>query len=146
MKSLIEKVREFIPLNINGNNIQLINNIDNIKITGDYLKLQSLFINIIENSIDAVSGKGIIEIWADKEAEFYSIYIKDNGTGVTQKERIFESFFSTKPNGTGLGLSIVKKILELHKGEIILASSKPGETIFKLNFPVNFAYGKNSNN
>ncbi len=145
LKSLIEKVKEFLPLIINGNNIQLINNLDNIKITGDYLKLQSLFLNIIENSIDAVSGNGIIEIWADKNEETYSIYIKDNGTGVVQKERIFEPFFSTKSNGTGLGLSIVKKILELHKGEIILVSSKPGETIFKLNFPVNFAYGKNSN-
>ena len=97
-------------------------------------------------SIDALPTGGVIEIWAEVEKKNYLIFVKDNGQGIINKEKIFEPFFSTKPNGTGLGLSIITKILEIHNGNIKLVSSEPGETIFKIIFPINFIYGKNSNN
>ena len=146
LNALIEKVREPLSKILQQKHIKLINNINEIKISGDYVNLQLAFINLIENSIDALPTGGEIEIWAEVEKKNYLIFVKDNGQGIINKEKIFEPFFSTKPNGTGLGLSIITKILEIHNGNIKLVSSEPGETIFKIIFPINFIYGKNSNN
>jgi PAS domain S-box-containing protein len=146
LNTLIEKVREPLFPILQQKHIKLINKIHEIKIRGDYINLQSVFKNLTENSIDALPIGGEIEIWAVVEKETYSIFVKDDGHGIINKEKIFEPFFSTKANGTGLGLSIVKKILEVHNGDIKLVSSEPGETIFKVIFPINFVYGKNSNN
>ena len=146
IKTVIEKVKESVSQKLIAKNILLKNNVKEIKITGDYITLQSVFLNLIENSIDAIANDGVIEIWAESEKDNYSVYIKDNGHGVDRNDKIFEPFFTTKSYGTGLGLSIIKKIMELHNGDIQLVSSRPGETIFKIFFLNNFVYGKNSNN
>ena len=146
LNTLIERVRESLSQRLSQGHIQLVNNVKEIKITGDYLALQSVFTNLIENSIDAISNEGKIEIWTEVGEENYFVFVKDSGQGIINNEKIFEPFFSSKKNGTGLGLSITKKILEIHNSEINLVSSKSGETIFKLIIPINFVYGKNPNN
>ncbi len=146
LKSLIEKVRETLSPVLLKKQIELVNNIKEIRLFGDYLRLQSVFLNLVENSIDAIASDGVIEIWSETKKEHCFIFIKDNGHGVEQKEKIFEPFFTTKTYGTGLGLPIIKKILELHNGDVHLVSSQSGETIFKLIFTLDFLYGKNSNN
>ncbi len=132
---LVEKVKELLNHKINGKNIQLKNNITRNIIKGDYVSLQSVFFNMIENAIDAVSNGGIIEVNDSIKSENYLVRIIDNGCGINEPDKIFEAFHSEKKGGTGLGLAIAKKIMELHNGNITLLKTKPGETIFELSFP-----------
>ena len=132
---LVEKVKELLNHKINRKNIQLKNNITRNIIKGDYVSLQSVFFNMIENAIDAVSNGGIIEVNDSIKSENYLVRIIDNGCGINEPDKIFEAFHSEKKGGTGLGLAIAKKIMELHNGNITLLKTKPGETIFELSFP-----------
>jgi|GEM_PF-2912157 len=146
LRSLIEKVYELLRKKIESQNIHFINSIKESRINGDYLNLLSVFTNLIENSIDAVPKDGRIELYSEENDGYYSIFIKDDGCGIIQKEKIFEPFFTTKSNGTGLGLCIVKKIMDYHKGVINLIVSKPGQTIFELKFKRKAADGENTYN
>jgi two-component system sensor histidine kinase HydH len=106
------------------------------------------FLNLLLNAIESVEkgrGKIIIRIFPGKDVEegpsiidYLYIQVKDNGGGIKSEDisKIFNPFFTTKPEGTGLGLSIVHKIIENHQGEIT-AASKPGEgTTITIKIPV----------
>lgn len=106
-------------------------------------KLNQVFMNLLSNAIDAVTSKNEDQekddqesftpaLWIStrRENQRLLVTIKDNGIGMSEdiKHRIFEPFFTTKDvgKGTGLGMSIVFKIIQAHKGELII-NSKEGE-------------------
>jgi nitrogen fixation/metabolism regulation signal transduction histidine kinase len=97
---------------------------------------QSLM-NLIQNAIDAVVKNGIVEINYFKKENDLLIEISDNGKGVPEDMRgkIFDLYFTTKPEGTGLGLSIVQKIIMEHKGTIDVTSDLNEFTKFKIKIP-----------
>jgi signal transduction histidine kinase len=111
-------------------------------------KLNQVFMNIIVNAIDAIKSKytngegGLLEINTYYQESNQSIVVsfKDNGTGIPEKllNKIYDPFFTTKDvgKGTGLGLSIVYKIIENHKGQIILDTEEYVGTTFKFILPV----------
>jgi predicted CoA-binding protein len=104
-------------------------------------ELNQVWTNIIDNAIDAMNGKGEIEITTHQNGEWINIEIEDNGPGIPEdiQENIFSPFFTTKAvgKGTGLGLNISYKIIEKHSGEIKVYS-KPGKTRFHINLPIDF--------
>ncbi len=110
-------------------------------------KLNQVFLNIINNAIQATKGnlnrkeKGEIKIVTSEEPELVKIVISDNGIGMTDevKLKIFEPFFTTKKvgEGTGLGLSIVYRIIENHEGKIDVDSTINEGTIFTITLPKN---------
>jgi len=65
------------------------------------------------------------------------VEVGDNGMGIVPEDRdkIFLPFFTTKPSGTGLGMAIVKKIVDLHNGDIILESSPGRGTRVRISLP-----------
>jgi signal transduction histidine kinase len=67
-----------------------------------------------------------------------TVDLADTGTGVPEavRGRIFDSFFSGRPDGTGLGLAIAKRILQAHHGDITLVSTGPGGTTMRVTFPL----------
>jgi PAS domain S-box-containing protein len=132
---LVEKVHELLIHKIRKKNIQFKNNLTRNSIKGDYVSLQSVFFNMIENAIDAVADGGMIELNDSVVGGNYTIHIIDDGCGITEPEKVFEAFHSEKKSGTGLGLAIAKKIIEMHEGNITLIKSKPGGTVFELQFP-----------
>ncbi len=146
LSKLVEHVCLLLKPKLDKYNITIHNNLADITITGDYQSLQSAFVNLIDNAIDAIDSSGIIEFSAAINNGNCSIFIKDNGCGIKDLDKLFKPFFSTKSSGTGLGMAIVKKIMELHKGNIKVISSNPGETIFELTFPLKEHYGQNINN
>ncbi|WP_162946619.1 sensor histidine kinase [Chitinophaga barathri] len=99
-------------------------------------KLNQVFLNIINNALNAIKmkpeqGEESLTISTRlEENKMISIRIKDSGIGMTEKvkEKIFEPFFTTKDvgEGTGLGLSIVFSIIEKHHGKIVV-ESEPGK-------------------
>jgi len=99
--------------------------------------LKQVFLNIILNAVQAMEGVGELWIGGKREGSWILVSMRDSGPGMTldSKERIFEAFYSTKPEGTGLGLSIGKSIIEKHGGAIRV-ESEPGEgTTFHLKIP-----------
>jgi len=110
-------------------------------------RLNQVFLNIINNSIQAINAKsngiphpGIIKIGTQKMGDQIQISIKDNGSGMdeTTRKRLFEPFYTTKDvgEGTGLGLSISYGIIEQHNGKIDVFSA-PGEgTEFLIYLPL----------
>lgn len=148
--SMIESLKSSFTNLLEEKEITLSNYIDNeINLMADFEKIQCVFLHLIENSIEASNKDGSIEISAeiDLSKNITSIIIKDNGKGIKDPKNIFEPFITTKSCGTGLGLPLVKKYLELHKADINLISSEPGNTIFEIIFPLNGVnYGYNPYN
>ncbi|EMO52805.1 GHKL domain protein [Leptospira noguchii] len=103
-------------------------------------ELNQVWTNLIQNSIQALKGKGKIGISVFPWNDYVVVEIEDNGPGIPVKiqDRVWDPFFTTKDQGegTGLGLGIVKGIVEKHKGKITL-NSNPGRTIFRVELPIN---------
>ncbi len=105
-------------------------------VKGDKTKLQQVFLNLITNAIKfSDKSKGLIEIDFSTKENHYEFSIKDNGIGIDKKyhDKIFKIFHTLNRNkdSTGIGLSIVKKIVNLHGGDIWLESElKKGSTFY----------------
>ena len=103
-------------------------------------KLNQVFLNILDNAIQAIPGQGDIYISTFTEGDRAIIKLRDSGTGIPEEvqQKIFDPFFTTKGvgEGTGLGLSISYGIIEQHRGTIKV-ESQPGEgTTFILELPI----------
>ncbi len=106
-------------------------------IQGDWLQLQRVFRNMLQNAAEAISGEGEIRIDVRQRNNRITLRIEDNGTGITpqEKEKIFSPFYTSKKSGTGLGLYIAREIVLAHRGRI-RCHSMPGKgTTFSLSFP-----------
>jgi PAS domain S-box-containing protein len=101
-------------------------------------EVMRLFINLIENSIQAMPDGGDLEVRAARENGAACVTIKDSGVGIPTENlpRIFEPSFSTKTGGAGLGLPICKAIMEDYGGSISIASVAGEGTTVTLMFPV----------
>ncbi|UCB47214.1 MAG: HAMP domain-containing protein [Spirochaetota bacterium] len=104
----------------------------------DKNQIRRAFLNIFYNSINAITKQGNISVGCSEskgKENFYTIYIRDDGAGISEdiKERIFDPYFSKDGKGTGLGLTIVEKIILDNNGRIWF-ESRPGETTFYLEF------------
>jgi signal transduction histidine kinase/predicted CoA-binding protein len=106
-------------------------------------ELNQVWTNIIDNAIDAMNGKGEINITTHLDHDWVIVELEDNGPGIPKEiqEKIFSPFFTTKAvgKGTGLGLNISYKIIEKHGGEIKVYS-KPGKTRFEVSLPIDFQH------
>ena len=103
----------------------------------DTEKMKIAFLNIIINAIEAMEpGKGILKISCDKEGDNCNITISDNGTGMDNDSlnRLFEPYFTSKPNGNGLGLANTQNIIFNHKGSISAWSKPRKGTTFTITF------------
>jgi signal transduction histidine kinase len=93
-------------------------------------KINQVFMNILNNAIQAIDDKGELFVTTRNDDKNIIISIRDTGKGMTQeiKNRIFEPFYTTKDvgKGTGLGLSITYGIIEKHNGKIEV-NSVPGK-------------------
>jgi two-component system, sporulation sensor kinase D len=92
--------------------------------------------NLVKNAIDAMKGKGSLDLQIEQDANHVKINVKDSGTGISknQYKSIFEPGFTTKKRGWGLGLSLTKRIVEeYHGGKIKVLHSEIGKgTTFQI--------------
>jgi PAS domain S-box-containing protein len=103
----------------------------------DSFRLEQVFRNILDNSLAACAHMAeiVIQITATEaridDREAIQISVRDNGPGLSgeQREKIFESFYTTKLHGTGLGMAIVKRIVEAHGGRVALGLESTGAEI-----------------
>jgi two-component system NtrC family sensor kinase len=117
-------------------------------ILGDPTHLQTLFLNLIANALDAMPQGGVLTIetrqtpqpLSSEDRRWIEISITDTGIGITEesKKRIFDPFFTTKKmgEGTGLGLTICEKIIKEHSGKINVESAVGRGSMFSIFIPV----------
>ncbi|KRB54396.1 PAS domain-containing sensor histidine kinase [Flavobacterium sp. Root186] len=96
--------------------------------------------NLIKNAIDAMKGKGSLELAIEQDSHHVKINVKDSGSGILKKQfkTIFEPGFTTKKRGWGLGLSLTKRIVEeYHNGNIKVLHSEIGKgTTFQISYKI----------
>ena len=102
-------------------------------------ELNQVWMNLIDNALDAVAVNGHVTVTAARELNRVVVRIIDNGSGIPTElaGRMFEPFFTTKGvgKGTGLGLDIVRRLLTKQEGEIAV-ESEPGRTVFEVRLPM----------
>lgn len=106
----------------------------------DLRQLNQVFLNILQNAVQSIDGKGEIVIETRTDNDNIFIYISDTGCGIPPENinRIFEPFFTTKDvgQGIGLGLSIAYDIVKKHNGDIMVESNAETGTRFTIRIPV----------
>lgn len=140
----IQEVLGFLDKEIQYRNIHLELQLqkDIPKIITDKGQVQQVFLNIINNAIDALKEQGNITVSTTlKDNHFVRVIIKDNGSGIPKEnlKHIFEPFYSTKEKGkgTGLGLSISYGIMQKLGGNILVESEVNVGTTFIVEIPIN---------
>jgi signal transduction histidine kinase len=101
-------------------------------------ELNQVWINLVDNALDAINDGGRVTVTAREEAGMVVVHVLDDGPGIPAdvQSKIFDPFFTTKPvgKGTGLGLDIVRRLVDQNSGRIDLDSS-PGRTEFRVRLP-----------
>jgi len=102
-------------------------------------RMRRLFINLIENAIQADLGNQPITIETEIMKDRIIIKVQDRGEGISdqQIDKIFEPYFSTKKGSMGLGLAISRLIVEEHGGTIRVESEIKKGTAFIIDLPLN---------
>ena len=103
-------------------------------------QMKRVFINLIENAIEAMKGHGgiFIKNMYFSDLQIVRIELSDTGIGIPVylREKLFMPYFSTKKEGTGLGLAIVNTIISEHNGYIRVKDNEPQGTTFVIELPV----------
>ena len=110
-----------------------------ITIEADPDQLQQVFINLINNSLDAMPTGGQLKVSTAREDDAVVIELTDSGEGIAedQIDLIFDPLFSTKQGrGTGLGLTVVKQIVSEHNGSVEVESEPGFQTTFRIRLPL----------
>ena len=104
----------------------------------DKNKMLQVFLNLIQNAIDAIKTEGEINLICKSHShDLIELKVTDNGSGISDSDlkKIFNLYFTTKARGTGIGLSIIQRIIYQHNGTISV-ESRPGQgTTFTLKLP-----------
>ncbi len=150
----LEMLQRLIPENIS---VRARFNARNDLIITDYSQIEQIVMNLVKNSVDAMSDGGTLTLSTDNievpskklvekegkegvEAEVYLLLkVKDTGCGMSEAstEKVFEPFFTTKEeDGTGLGLSTVYRIIQQHDGYLEIDSKKGEGTSIDIYLPV----------
>jgi PAS domain S-box-containing protein len=112
------------------------------RIPGDRIQLQQVMLNLILNGAEAMSGSSETErellIRTEQDGPGgVLISVQDSGPGLTPEslERLFDAFYTTKPNGMGMGLSICRSIIEAHGGRVWATTNLPHGAVFQFTLP-----------
>lgn len=106
--------------------------------TGDKIKLEEVFLNLLRNAKESIEGPGSILLSASRRKDILTVHLKDSGCGIPEEylESIFEPFKTYKEDGTGLGLSLSRRIIEAHGGTISVSSKVGHGSDFTIKLPI----------
>jgi PAS domain S-box-containing protein len=110
-------------------------------VQADRVQLQQVLLNLFTNAIDSMDSVTdrplVLRVRSERLEDWALISVQDSGTGIKPEhaERIFEEFFTTKPNGIGLGLSICRSIVEAHGGRLSASPALPYGSVFQVMLP-----------
>jgi PAS domain S-box-containing protein len=117
-------------------------------IQGDRVRLQQVILNLLINAAEAMSGmsegpRELLISTAMTDSEGVLVAVRDSGPGLAPEsvDRLFESFYTTKPGGLGMGLSICRSIIEAHQGRLWATANTPHGAVFQFTLPPS-SYGE----
>jgi C4-dicarboxylate-specific signal transduction histidine kinase len=109
---------------------------------GDRVQLQQVILNLLINAVEAMSGmsegpRELLISTRETESEGVLVAVRDSGPGLAPEgvDRLFESFYTTKPGGLGIGLSICRSIIEAHQGRLWASANAPRGAVFQFTVP-----------
>ena len=111
-------------------------------VQGDRVQLQQVLLNLLLNAMDAVgesrTPKGRVTVRVRAAEDAVEVSVSDNGRGIPADKlpRIFEPFYTSKPNGLGMGLPISKSIVEAHGGRLWAGNIAEGGAVFTFSLPI----------
>jgi signal transduction histidine kinase len=105
--------------------------------------LQQVVLNLILNAIEAITSiddesRELVISTESSQPEGVLVAVADSGPGVNpdDRERVFESFYTTKTGGVGIGLSICRSIIDAHSGRLWVDAGQPRGAVFRFTVPV----------
>ncbi len=107
-------------------------------ITADEILLKQAFLNILQNSRQAMGKGGVLMIRTQNFEREVRIRIADDGHGIPREllQKVWTPFYTTKVQGTGLGLSLVLRIIDDHHGKLFIRSRPNHGTVIDIRFPI----------
>ena len=109
-----------------------------VALRGNRKALSSALLNLLENALQANGAGGEVRLETAVEGDRVAIRVTDTGPGMTPEvqERLFQPFFTTRPEGTGLGLAIVRTVVSAHGGDITVESAPGRGSTFCVRLPL----------
>ena len=113
-----------------------------MSVVADPVLIEQVLMNLIKNGLEAMGhllpDQKRIEIKVGHSAQFALIEVRDHGVGVPEeiRQRLFESFFTTKSDGMGMGLNICRTIIEYHQGQLWVEPAQGQGSVFKFTLPL----------
>jgi signal transduction histidine kinase len=106
-------------------------------VQADHGQMEQVFINLFSNAVEAMAGRGELNVMVMSTEDRVTIRVQDTGRGIPREalDTVFEPFFTTKDKGTGLGLAIVYNIVRKHRGELAVSSEEGKGTTFTITLP-----------
>jgi PAS domain S-box-containing protein len=110
-------------------------------VQADRVQLQQVLLNLLTNAIDSMAAvtdrPHMLCVRSEHLEDWVLVSVQDSGTGIAPEhaERMFDAFFTTKPNGIGLGLSICRSIVESHGGRLSVFPAHPHGSVFQVMLP-----------
>ncbi len=140
LTSTIENAVKLLKAQADAKGIAIVNNVRDPCPTKANKFIEDVFVNLISNSIKFSPNNSKVYVDKVEDNGYYKFAVKDNGEGIPDEYKTlifsrFERRTKTGVKGTGLGLTIVKKILELHGGEVWVEDNKPNGSIFYAKIP-----------
>jgi len=112
-------------------------------VEGERVQLQQVILNLIMNAIEAMSGQNeapreLLLSTETAEPDEVLVVVGDSGPGLPPAalERLFDAFYTTKPNGMGMGLSICRSIIKAHGGRLWATANSPRGAVFQFTLPI----------
>ncbi len=146
LNTLIEEQRSFLRPELQERDVEMVLHLDRSigNVPLDLPLFRQALNNLVRNALQAMPGGGVLTVQTRREGDDLVLEVIDTGQGVPEnlRDRIFDGFFSTRPEGTGIGLSLTKQIVEMHGGTITCQSEPGRGTLFSVRIPIESSTGE----
>ena len=141
----IQQISDMIEFEAKNNSVNIQTRLakDLPPVMADSIQIQQVILNLIRNSLEAISEidieKGELAIETSiVNDNTIKVIVSDNGRGITSKmaEKVFDPFFTTKTNGLGIGLSLSRSIIEAHGGKLMVKPNRNRGAVFTFTLPM----------
>ena len=145
LAEIVEGAVEIMTPEAKRHNVRLLVELPEVlpPVRADQILIEQVLVNLIRNGIEAMArtrpAARQIRVQAARQDERHvAVAVIDRGRGLSPEEReqIFTSFFTTKPDGLGMGLKICRSIVEFHEGRLMVEDNPQGGTVFRFTLPL----------
>lgn len=146
LNSVITEVRDLLADKLQSSNVKLDLELDPSlpETAADHIQMEQVVLNLIYNGIEAMQdvndhARRLQIVSRRQDDDTIEVEVRDRGRGLGDPERIFEAFYTTKPDGMGMGLAICRSIVEAHSGRLWAENVETGGASITFSLPIRAA-------